>query len=72
MMLIILTVKKQKKKKNKHLPDLHWSKSFLSALIPFVKSSSSSSRDSSNIRPITKIEKKFSINQLVDFWSIFG
>ncbi|CAB4403194.1 unnamed protein product [Rhizophagus irregularis] len=52
-------------------PSYHWSKSFLSALIPFVKSSSSSSRDSSNIRPITKIEKKFSINQLVDFWSIF-
>ncbi|CAB4428182.1 unnamed protein product [Rhizophagus irregularis] len=36
---------------------LHWSKSFLSALIPFVKSSSSSSRDSSHIRLITKFGK---------------
>ncbi|CAB5311765.1 unnamed protein product [Rhizophagus irregularis] len=35
----------------------HWSKSFLSALIPFVKSSSSSSRDSSHIRLITKFGK---------------
>ncbi|GET58965.1 hypothetical protein RIR_jg19890.t1 [Rhizophagus irregularis DAOM 181602=DAOM 197198] len=35
----------------------HWSKSFLSALIPFVKSSSSSSRNSSHIRLITKFGK---------------
>ncbi|CAB5371618.1 unnamed protein product [Rhizophagus irregularis] len=36
---------------------VYWSKSFLSALIPFVKSSSSSSRDSSHIRLITKFGK---------------